>query len=187
MYPVEHLKTLSGTRGCKCVEPTIRISADAHCHEANYPLSQHHLRQSNTDMGIGKSLSKLKKKIKHGLGGTERKPDRTGAKTVGERADPTGSLLRPESPVVSGGGSAVQPLQSDKPGSVLVRGAEGDQEGGEAHIDGEANQERLDLHPDVGVVVGSEPSRDADREEVGQVHPSPSTTSIPHSGEPDST
>ena len=72
---------------------------------------------------------------------------------------------------------------------MLVRGVEGDQEGGEAYVDGEASRGHSDLHLDIGVAAGSEPSRggnDANGGETGQVHASPSTTPIPHSGKPDS-
>jgi hypothetical protein len=48
-------------------------------------------------------LSKLKKKLKSGLPGSERKPGRAGAGTGGERADATGSLPRPVPHVVRGG------------------------------------------------------------------------------------
>ena len=49
-------------------------------------------------------LSKLKKKLKPRLPGSKRKPDRKGADAGGESVDQTGSLPRPESHVVAGGG-----------------------------------------------------------------------------------
>ena len=49
-------------------------------------------------------LSKLKKKLKPQLPGSKRKPDRTGADAGGERVDQTGSVPRPESHLVAGGG-----------------------------------------------------------------------------------
>lgn len=142
-------------------------------------------------MDFQKSFSKLKEKVKHRLAGKKRKPGGTGADAVGERADPAGPLPRPEPHVVAGGGSAVRPPQPDEPGPVLVCGDEGDQEGGEVDVDGrEVSRRHSPLHPDVGVAARSEPNRegnDADGEKVGQVHPSPSTTPIPHIVKPDST
>ena len=50
-----------------------------------------------------KSLSKLKKDIKHRLTGSKRNVDKSGAGGRGERVDASGSLPRPEPPVVTGG------------------------------------------------------------------------------------
>jgi hypothetical protein len=66
-------------------------------HEANYPLSHHHLRRPNTDM-----LSKLKKKLKPRLPGSKHTPIKTGTDAGGKRVDPTGSLPRPEPHAVAG-------------------------------------------------------------------------------------
>ena len=69
-------------------------------------------------------------------------------------------------------------------------GRTGNQEGEGPYVSGGAGKVHSDLHPDVGAAAGSKPSRegnDADGGEVGRVHPSPSTTSILHSGKPDST
>ena len=56
------------------------------------------------DMDVRGPFSRLKKKIKHRLTGKKPKSDRTEADAGGERADASGSLLRPESHVVTGGG-----------------------------------------------------------------------------------
>jgi len=53
---------------------------------------------------------------------------------------------------------------------------------------GSVNDQVEDPHPH-SATEGSEPTerKDIDGEELEQVYPSPSTTSIPHDGKPDST
>ena len=140
-------------------------------------------------MSFRKSLSKAREKVKHGLARIERKLDRIESDTVGERAGSTISLPRPEPQVVVGGRPVDQPLHPDGSGSMSVRGGEGDKEG-KADVDGgEANQKDSRQQPEVEVAAGTEPSRegnDADGGKVGQIYPSPSTTSIPHIGGSDS-
>jgi hypothetical protein len=139
-------------------------------------------------MDIRESFSGLKKKLKHRLTASKRKPDRTGADADGERVDSTDSFLWPEPHVVAGGGheregnganagqvrSTGRPPQPGEPEPVPGRGTETDQEGGEA---------------DVEVTVGSGYSREEDDtngEKVERVYPSPSTPPIPRGGTPDS-
>ena len=55
-------------------------------------------------MDVRESFSRLKKKVKHRLTGSKHKSGKTGGDTCGERVDATGSLLRPEHRVVTGGG-----------------------------------------------------------------------------------
>jgi len=50
------------------------------------------------------SLSRAKKKTKHRLTGSKRKPERTGPDARGERVDPSGSLPQPEPRVAASGG-----------------------------------------------------------------------------------
>jgi hypothetical protein len=55
-------------------------------------------------MDMRESLSRLKKKLKHPLTRSERKPDRPGADAGGERVDAAGSLPQPEPHVVADSG-----------------------------------------------------------------------------------
>ena len=184
--------------------PRAWMGSNPKSHEAklksNHPQSHTHLRQSDTDMGIRDSFSRLKKKFKHPLTGKKRKSDKTGADAGGERVDSASSLSRLEPPVVAGGsharednganagerqvGSTDQP-----PESVQTRGSEGDQEGGDVDFD-RRGVSQMDPHPhsDVEVGVGSGPSGKGDGldgEKVEQVDPSPSALPTSHDGEPD--
>jgi len=137
------------------------------------------------------SFSRLKKKVKHRLAGSKPKLNETGADVGGERVESTGSRPGSEPHVVAGGShdqeegeanvgggqviSTVRLPQPDEPVSVLTRGSANDQERKEADID-------------VEVTEGSElvGGKEIDREKVEPVYPSPSTTSIPRHGKPDS-
>jgi len=159
-----------------------------------------HADPFNTDMdNIRGSLSKMKKKFKQRLTGRKRKPDGTGANSGEETPDSASSLPQPEHHVIADeshhrewnragatgerASSTDRPPQSDGPESVPVRGNDNRQEGGGADVDGgEASQKDSHLRPDVEVAVGSGRSR-----ELEAVHPSPSTPSISHGAEPDST
>ena len=113
------------------------------------------------------------------------------------------SVLRPVPHIVAGGshdleddggsaggraGSADQFPQQTEPELAPAHGGETGQ-GGEADIDrGEAGQRHLHPDSDVEATMGSGPGRegnDTDEVRVEQVHPSPSTPPIPHSGKPD--
>ena len=63
------------TTQCECPHDTELNRS----HEADHPLSHHHLHRPNTDM-----LSKMKKKLKTRLPGSKHKPGRTGVDTDGE-------------------------------------------------------------------------------------------------------
>jgi len=147
------------------------------------------------------SFSTLKKKVKHRLTGRKLKPDKTG-----ESVDSTGPPPGAESHVVAEGSHGqegdganadrdqviptVQLPQLDEPGAVLARGSASDQERRGADIDeGEVEQTHSHLHSvDFEVAEGSGPTerKGIDGEKVERVYPSPSTTSIPHDGKPDS-
>ena len=143
------------------------------------------------------SFSKLKKKIKHKITGRQRKQDRTGPDAHGERADPTGSLPRPEPRVAASDGHDRDGNGTDAGGrqirstdrapqleSLPAGGSDNDRQRGEVDVHGtEVSQRssRLDSDAEVAVTVGSRRSRELER-----VYPS-SSTSVPHSGNPDST
>jgi len=171
-----------------CTEPN-------QSHEANHPLSHHHLRRSNVDMDdIRGSLSKMKKKVKHRLTG-KRKPDQTEANPGGKKADSTSTLPQPGLRAVVGeshdreGGRAdvtdKRVLSMDRPAqleSAPAGGGDNSQEGEEANVGGrEVGQRSSQPHPDVDVAVGS-----GRKGEAESVYPSPSAPSISHGGEPDS-
>jgi len=147
---------------------------------------------------IQASLSKTKEKLKQRLTGRKRRPGETEANPTEERADSTTSPPQPELHVVADenrdqerdrADAAEEPASStdrlpqpDGPESVLARGNDNGQEGGDADVDGgEASQKDLHPHPDVGVAVGGVRSG-----ELEGVHPSPSTP-ISRGVEPDST
>ena len=116
---------------------------------------------------------------------------REGANTAGKRDDSSGSLLRPDSRVAAGGhdgegsrtSTDVPQLRSrdqsqQKP--VPTGGNDDDDlQKREANVD-EKEVSRKDSHLKPAVVVGSGPSREAEK-----VEPSLSVPSIPHSGKPD--
>ena len=146
---------------------------------------------------IRHSLSKTKKKLEQRLTGRKPKQDGTGANPGGERADSTSSLPQPEPPIVvdeshdqegDGANTAGEPVfstdQSPQPESVPARGSDNGQEGEEAgaDVEEEAGQKDsyLDLHVDVAVGGGHSG-------ELEGVYLSPSTPSISHGIEPDST
>jgi len=109
------------------------------------------------------SFSKLKKKLKHGLTGSKRKPDRTEADAGGPNAD--GWQARPTD----------RAPQSE---SVQAGGSDNDKHRRVAGVDEREVSRRLD--PDVESVVGSTRSGEAEG-----VHPPPSTPPAPRGGEPD--
>ena len=154
-------------------------------------------------MDFRDSLSRLKKKLKHPLTGSKRKPDRTGAGASEERVDRAGPLLQPEPHITVGGGHdegsgsnadvrQVHPTdRSPQPGqplSVPVHRSEHDQE---TNVDGRGvSQGDSHPHSDAEVVVGSGPSREGNGgndKKFEQVYLSPSAPSIPYGGNPDST
>ena len=156
-------------------------------HEANHPLSHHHLRRPNTDMDIHNPFSGLKKRIKHRLGRSERNPDGIGADTGGERVDSTTSLPQPVEPYVVAGEShdqvntvgerdfSADRPQPDEPESAPTHGSENDQEP-------EISQNHPPLHSDSEIGVGSGSSR-----EIKPLSPSVSTEPLSlDSGGPDS-
>jgi len=148
---------------------------------------------------IQSSLSKMKNKFKQRFAGRKRRPDGTGANPGEGRADPLNPPPQPEPHAIAdeshdleGDGadaagerpsSTVRPPQPDGPESVPARGNDNRQEGGEADADGgETSQKGSYPYPDVEVTVGS--GRSGELEAVG---PFPSTPSISHGVEPDST
>jgi len=158
------------------------------------------LHRPNTDMEFRDSFSKLKKKVKHRLTGSKPKPDKTGADVGGERVDSTGSLAGAGPRVVAGsshdqgheanadGGRVISTVpQQDEPDSAPARGSVDDKERRGAYIDrGEVEKTHSHVHlVDVEVAEGSGPAerKDIDGE---RIYPSPSITSIPRDGKPDS-
>ena len=168
------------------------------------PLSHIHPHRSNTDMGIRDSFSRSKKKVKHLLTGRKHKSGGTGTETGEESVGSVGSLPQSVPDIVAGSsrnladnrasgggraGSADQFPQQDEPELAPAGGSETGQGGGEVDVDrGEVGQRHSHLDPDVEAVVGSGSGREGsntDEVKVKQVHPSPSTPSIPHGREPD--
>jgi len=138
---------------------------------------------------IFNSLSKKGRKIKDRLRGKKHKPDRTGASIPGDIAGSSGSLLRPEPCIVTGGhdgegnrtSTSVQQDHSrdpsPQPEPTPADGGDDARQRGEADVDEkELSQNHSRLDPDVEVVVDSGASR-----EVERFYLSPST------GDPDST
>ena len=155
-------------------------------------------------MDIRESFSRLKNKFKRS--GRNRKPDGTGTDSGGESVDPAGSLSRPVSHIVAGGGRSRgyngsgadvrQIYSTDRPPtpsvqeSVSARGGDDGQGGKEGGVDGrEESQRHSHLHSDIEVTAGSESGQDgneANEENIRRVGPSPSTPSILYSGKDDS-
>ena len=130
---------------------------------------------------IRDSLSRMKKKIKYRITGRKRKPDGTGADTPGERADSPGSLPRPESRVVAGGGHDQGGNGANTDGQQAYSTDQGRRE---VDIGGGAISQRHSyLDSDVDAATGSRRTS----EEVGRVYPSPYTPPVPDSGKSDST
>ena len=120
----------------------------------------------------------MKKKIKHRLTRTKRKPGRTGADARGERAGSTGSLPLPEPRVVAGGGHDRGGNGANADGRQAYSMDLGRRE---ADIGGGGFSQRHSyLRSDVESAMGSKRSG-----EVEQVYPSTSTPQIPSSGKPD--
>jgi len=118
---------------------------------------------------IRASFSRMKKKFKHRLTRTKRKPDRTGADARGERAVSTGSLPLPEPRVVAGADGAN--ADGRQAYSMDLGRREADIGGGGF------SQRHSHLRSDVESEMGSKPSG-----EVERVCPSTSTPQIPSSG-----
>jgi len=155
-------------------------------------------------MDVRESFSRLKKKLKR-PGSKLTEPDRTGADSGGERADPASSLSRPVPYVVADGShnreegsnadgcqirSTDGPTLPDVPDPVPICRSENDRAEGQGLgvAEEEASRIHLGPHSDIRVVVGSLPGREgngADGGEVGRVHSSPSTPSISCIGKPD--
>ena len=157
-------------------------------------------------MEFRNSFSKLKKKVKHRLTGSRPKPNKTGVDVGGSSLDPTSPHPGSEPYLVVGGChdqegsganvgegqviSTVQLSQQDEPGIVPTHGSANDQERRERDVDKrEVEETHPYLHSDAEVVEGSGPAgeKDIDGEKVERLDPSPSTTSNPHDGKPDST
>ena len=153
-------------------------------------------------MDIRESFSRLKKKFKRP--GSKRKPNRTGTDSDGGRDNPVGSLSRPVSHIVAGGGHNREDNESDADvrqigltnqppipsvqGSVSAPGGDNGR-GGEGGVDGqEVNQRYSHLHPDIEVVAGNGSGQNgngATGEKVGQIDPSPSVPPFLCVGKPD--
>jgi len=133
------------------------------------------------------SFSRLKKKIKHRLTGSKRKPDSTRADARRGRVDPTGAAGgdhdRGGSGTSADGRKARPASRVPQRESVPSGGGNNDQQGGDADIHGKEVTQRysyLDPEAEVAVTVESRHSG-----EVGQVYPPPSAPSISCGGEPD--
>ena len=127
---------------------------------------------------IRTSFSRMKKKIKQRLTGSKRKPDRTETDTPGERADSPGSLPRPETRVLTGGGHDQGEKGANTDGQQAYSTDRGRRE---VDIGGGAiSQKHSYLRSDVGSAVGSKRSGEGER-----VYSSTSTPQIPSSGKPD--
>jgi len=112
------------------------------------------------------SFSRLKKKLKHGLTGSKRKPDRTEADAPGSNVD--GRQARPTD-------------RAPQPESMPTGGSDNNKQRRVAGVDErEVSQRSSRLDPDVEIVVGSRRSGEAEG-----VHPPPSTPPIPRGGKPD--
>ena len=128
------------------------------------------------------SLSRQGRKFKDRLKGKKHKRSGKGASTAGERGDSSGSLLRPEPHVVTGGHDG----EGSRAGTDVLQVRSRDQfpqpepvpAGGNVDDDLRRREANVDEKEDM---VGSGPSR-----ETEQVEPSPSVPSIPHSGKPNS-
>ena len=151
-------------------------------------------------MDIRGSFSRLKKKLKHSE--IKHKPDRTEANSREEREDPPTSPSPPVLHVVVGGGhrrgedgvntdggqisSTDRPLLPDVPGPALAGRIKDTERGGDGGVDGvEVSQRPSHPHSDIKVVVGSRLGwgrNESCGENVGRVHPSPSTPLILLSG-----
>ena len=140
---------------------------------------------------IRDSFSRLKKDLKYRLRGRKHKPDITGASTVEERVDSSGSLLRPDSHAVVGGhhgersgtGAAGRQARSKDLSPQLAEprptsGSRDNRQRGEADVDAkEVKQRHLRPDPDIEIKsVGSGPGQ------AEQIYPSSSTPSIPPDG-----
>ena len=72
---------------------------------------------------MGNSFSKLKKNIKRRFARSKRNVDRPGAGGRGERVDASGSLPRPEPPVVTGGNRKQEGIGSNADNETVEPGA----------------------------------------------------------------
>ena len=149
-------------------------------------------------MDLRDSFSRLKKKAKHL--GSKHKSDRTGVDADGESINAENPLPRPEPHTEADDGegngadtegwrtrSADRPLQPDGPERVPVSGIENDKAQGEASLDRwKLDPRNPHPNPDIEVGTGSGPSREGNGTggEEGEGFYSPSTPSIPRSGEP---
>jgi len=118
---------------------------------------------------IRDSFSRVKKKIKHRITGSKRKPAGTGPGARGEGVDPSGSLPRPEPRVEVSGDHD--------------RGGDGANTGGRQAYSTDLGSREVDIGGggfDVESAIGSRHSG-----EVERVYPSVSTPPIPSSGKPD--
>ena len=141
------------------------------------------------------SFSRMKKGLKHRLGGKKLASDRPEDKATGERVDSSASLLRPDPRAAESGhdekrsGISTGVLQahprepSPQPEPMPADEGRGDPKGKEADVDRkEASRRHSRLGPDVEVAPGSGPSQEVQRASS----PLP-FTSTPSKQEPDST
>ena len=158
-------------------------------------------------MDFRDSLSRLKKKVKHGLTGKKPKPKKAGIDAGEESAGSTSSRPASEARIIVGGShdqggkgpnaggdqvlSTIRLPQPDEPGSTPASGNVDDQGRRGADVDVEEVEQAFSrMHSaDVEVGDGSGPSKGkgVDGMKVKQIYPSQPTTSIPHDGKPDST
>ena len=146
------------------------------------PICYHnrHLHRPDIDIldmdDIRLSFSKLKKDIKHRVGGKKRVADRAGASVAEETAGSSASPTRPGSRVTASGrgeeGSRISTDvsqahsrdRSPHPKSIQAVEGGGDSQGREADVDEKGvSRSLLRLGPDVGDAVGSGPGREIGR------------------------
>jgi hypothetical protein len=89
-------------------------------------------------MDMRESFSRLKKKLKHPLTRSKRKPDKTGAGADGEKVDAGGSLPQLEPPVAAGGGR-----DQEGSGANTIGGQLFSMDRLSTQSDGEENAERV--------------------------------------------
>ena len=160
----------------------------------------HHLRRPDIDIidmdDVRRSLSKLKKDLKHRLGGKKRAIDRAGANAAGEMDSSSASLLRPDSRVVVSGhdgeGSGISAGVSQahsrgpSPHPEPVPADEGyldDPQRKEIDVDKkEVSRRHSSLDPDAEGAAGSGPGQ-----EMKQASSPPPVTLVPRKQESNST
>ena len=170
------------------------------CHEAAHLLSQPPSTPTDIDTidmdDIRESFSKLKKGLKHRVGGKKRAPDRAGDSTAGERVSSSVSLQRPDPRTAvsghdgEGGATNANVSQarsrdpSPRPEPVPAdEGRLDNPQKKEVDVgEKEASRRRSSLDADVEGTAGSNPGQ-----EVERASSPPPVTSIPRKQEHDST